>query len=63
MYQSAAPEAILELVHCHCKKRKCISTCSCKKNGLVCTDLCKCMECENENPEYLDMGADIMDMQ
>ena len=38
-----APEAIIEMVSCQCK-RDCFSArCSCRKNNLSCTDLCQCV--------------------
>lgn len=42
-----APKAVMELVKCGCKKSCAKSNCSCKKNNLVCTPLCKCIDCEN----------------
>src|SRR4029434_9029421 len=44
-----APEAILELVHCSCKKQKnCVrGKCTCKVYELPCTNLCKCTHCDN----------------
>ena len=38
-----APQSVLELVKCGCKGRcKGRGNCSCLKNGLSCTELCKC---------------------
>ena len=62
MTQPAAPDAILSLISCGCKSgcspHKTI--CSCVKQGLPCTDTCKCIECENQvtNPIYLDDDTD-----
>jgi hypothetical protein len=51
-----APNAILELVYCKCKKTKCTGgQCSCKRKDLVCTDLCQCLECDNEDPSHVIM--------
>ena len=50
---SPAPDSILELVNCSCKKTKCATTkCTCKTNKLPCTDLCKCLDCENKSLEH-----------
>ena len=41
--EKPAPDAILQLVKCGCKKRSCMSSlCSCVKNNLVCTGMCFC---------------------
>ena len=42
-----APIAIIEMSSCSCKTGCSTNRCSCRKNGLVCTDLCKCKECQN----------------
>lgn len=43
-----APKSIAECVQCACKKSKCQQgSCSCIQNALPCTDLCKCVNCEN----------------
>eukprot|EP00795_Rhopilema_esculentum_P008785 gene8785-14815_t len=43
-----APQSVLELIKCGCKGRcKGRENCSCLKNGLSCTELCKCADCEN----------------
>jgi hypothetical protein len=44
-----APIAVLELVKCGCKGS--CHNCACKRNDLVCTDLCKCTDCDNI-PDY-----------
>lgn len=47
-----APEGIMELVHCSCKKTKCAQNkCSCFSQELKCTDLCSCLDCFNTKPE------------
>ena len=54
-----APAAILELVKCACKKNNCTSSrCNCKSRGLICTDLCLCSECENEDHVLYTIGED-----
>ena len=47
MLRKPAPEEILELVSCGCKRNNCGNQCICKIHGLVCTDLCGCSNCEN----------------
>ena len=41
MTEKPAPESILELIVCSCK-RKCGSGCQCLQHGLNCTDVCPC---------------------
>ncbi|KAJ8050300.1 hypothetical protein HOLleu_03446 [Holothuria leucospilota] len=49
MDRPPAPDSILEFVQCGCKKSKCQQrNCSCVQNGLPCTDLCHCSNCENK---------------
>ena len=42
-HENEAPESIIELATCKCKKSLCRSTCSCAYNGLCCTEACFCM--------------------
>ena len=45
-----APEAVLELVNCKCKKSKCQTrSCTCFKNNLRCTEACSCTDCANRD--------------
>ena len=37
-----APQAIIQLVKCGCKRSKCANTCTCRMNNLNCTELCGC---------------------
>ena len=46
-----APEAILELVHCSCKKKTVRGKRTCKVYELPCTNLCKCTNCDNNTLE------------
>lgn len=47
-----APVALIELSVCSCKKAKCDSNrCKCYKNNLQCTDMCKCLSCENTDDQ------------
>jgi len=63
-----APEEILELTHCNCKKAKCENRqCSCVAHGMSCTDLCSCINCVNQvhdsddedNPSDSDKEVEI----
>lgn len=53
-----APEALLELKHCGCRRihgRCSTDICKCHKNKLSCTDLCKCGDlCKNRASETDD---------
>lgn len=39
MLQAPAPESLLKLIFCNCKK-SCTSSCGCKKAGLTCATIC-----------------------
>ena len=46
---SPAPDEVLKLTHCSCRKSECqTSACSCLNNELPCSELCKCTDCHNE---------------
>ena len=50
MTRIAAPDSVLEAVHCACKQGKCErGRCSCLSSKLSSTDLCRCKNCENIN--------------
>ena len=52
--QLLALEATIEMSLCRCQKPKCNSQrCVCRENGLACTELCGCVDCENELKEYI----------
>lgn len=53
MDQEPAPKALMELVSCKCKTGCNGRRCSCHKVGLLCTDVCECIDCENSgnNPD------------
>ena len=63
-YELPAPLAFIELSICSCKTKCATNRCKCRKNALQCTDMCKCVDCENDNIhdasnnelEYLTMG-------
>ncbi|GBN33891.1 hypothetical protein AVEN_170032-1 [Araneus ventricosus] len=49
MERDAAPESLLKIIYCNCKKG-CKNTCGCRKAGLICSSLCTCSleeACEN----------------
>ena len=63
-----APQEILKLTHCSCKKTACGNTrCSCCKAQLRCTPLCACIGCQNatledpDNPTLSDDDTDFED--
>ena len=44
-----APQAVIEMVSCHCKTDFSSARCSCRTRNLSCTDLCQCSsDCEND---------------
>ena len=54
-----APQSIMELLRCSCKKTKCaLRKCSCFANNLNCTDLCSCTNCENTKPDSDEINYD-----
>ncbi|GBM87697.1 hypothetical protein AVEN_223658-1 [Araneus ventricosus] len=49
MERDAAPESLLKIISCNCKKG-CKNACGCQKAGLICSSLCSCSlgeACEN----------------
>ncbi|GBN60860.1 hypothetical protein AVEN_246334-1 [Araneus ventricosus] len=48
MERDAAPESLLKIISCNCKKR-CKNACGCRKAGLICPSLCTSLAeaCEN----------------
>ena len=49
MHEKPAPDALLGLVRCKCKKNKCqANTCDCFALGYVCTSACSCKQCNND---------------
>ncbi|GBN35531.1 hypothetical protein AVEN_7629-1 [Araneus ventricosus] len=41
MERDAAPESLLKIISCNCKKG-CKNACDCRKAGLICSSLCPC---------------------
>ena len=60
-----APESTIELTACGCKTGCKSDRCRCRKNKFVCTEMCRCKECENtENDNYESddlSGTDVED--
>ena len=45
-----APNAIIEMVNCHCKGNCSSQRCGCRSHNLACTELCLCStECQNDD--------------
>ena len=59
MTEKPAPESILELIVCSCK-RKCGSGCQCLQHGLNCTDVCPCSYTCNNSLAMVGMMMMIM---
>ena len=52
--QLPALEAIIETLLYKCQKSKCNSQrCVCRQNGLVCAEMCRCIDSKNELKEYI----------
>lgn len=49
-----APDAVLELLACHCKWKCVPEDCPCLQNGLHCTYMCQLPTCENQKPQDVD---------
>jgi len=61
MAGTPAPEAVLEMMACQCKRVCKKGECGCIDNGLKCTPMCKLQTCENQRNEEdeLEMTVDI----
>ena len=42
-----AQESIIDLTVCRCKTNCSTNRCKCRKNGLSCSEMCGCEDCEN----------------
>ena len=60
MNNQTAPDEILELVVCGCKKGKCTEQCQRVFLQIPCTDTCK-GECHNEVPESFFISDDELE--
>ena len=43
-----ASKAVIEMTVCSCKTKCLTNRCKCRKNNLKCTDMCLCIDCEND---------------
>ena len=51
------PDSVLQLIKCGCAKEKCATNrCQCRKAGLSCTDLCQCMDREDDEDQCHNRG-------
>ena len=61
------PIGLIELRMCSCKTGCKTRRCKCLKHDLVCTDMCKCKNCENDgsnnsDDEFESVDSDIEDV-
>lgn len=63
MEKKPAPEAVLELLACKCKRSCNSQSCPCVANGLKYTDICALSNCENqvEADEEMEVGSSDVD--
>lgn len=52
-----APEAVLQLLACKCKRACELPRCECLRNGLKCTDLCTLKDCTNQPEDDPDVAV------
>ena len=60
-----APLALIELSMCGCKTSCDTNRCKCYKNSLVCTEMCKCFDCKNDEDRaefFDDIDSDSEDI-
>ncbi len=60
MRGSPAPDAVLQLLSCKCKRSCKLPDCTCLSNGLKCTDMCKLQTCSNQ-PSEEEPTAELTD--
>lgn len=59
-WENAAPEKIVGLISCSCKKTQCKNKqCKCKLNNLQCTDACSCADDLCQNHYNIDDTSDV----
>ena len=51
MEQLPAPDSIIELSMCKCNSGCSSLRCKCKKNGMLCMEMCLCINCQNDYDE------------
>ena len=58
--EKPAPDSVIEMMSCKCKKPcDAKNDCACHGNGLFCTDMRKCVTCENiMDDEEEDFGEE-----
>ena len=63
MEKKPAPEAVLELLACKCKRSWNSQSCPCVANGLKCIDICALSNCENqvEAEDEMEVGSSDVD--
>ena len=54
----AAPDSVLDFVHCSCRSDCSTKRCSCNKAGVNCTDFCKCNGCSNHGDRNSEEDSD-----
>lgn len=57
MENNVAPDSILNIVNCKCKQPCDTKRCSCVKNGLQCSDLCCCSNCQNKKADSYESDS------
>ena len=56
-----APNEMLELTMCGCKSNCSTHRCKCRRYRMMCTDACKCNDCENTHINHVDEETDLSD--
>lgn len=59
MLNPPAPQAVIVLIKCCCKKGCSSNKCSCRKNQMVCTDACGCSESSNSCANTQDLTTPL----
>ena len=55
---SLDPDDLIEFIYCSCKKNKCATNqCMCFMHNIQCSDLCTCIDCENDEERDEESGA------
>ena len=54
-----APLELIELSVCSCKSDCSTKRCKCNKNGLICTDMCRYLNCKNNDESDIVAPQDI----
>ena len=59
---SPVPKLITHLIVCHCKTKFVTMRCKCHKNGLKCSEMCPCLEYENDGSDERDTNENENDL-